>query len=142
MEQANAANTNANGFYQPFGAKPEFNNAYVVPTSSTSTGSNNSSMHSTQSMPDIMLDSSPKKSSNLPFQLNNYIHTQTPPPLIYPSSSANTSTAVQFALSTSMSTPTAAATSAPNPSNGIEKPLEFPSLFSLKPSSADETVRK
>ncbi|CEP16842.1 hypothetical protein [Parasitella parasitica] len=162
-----------NGFYQPLGSKPEFNNAYVVPTSSTSTGSNNSSMHSTQSMPDIMLDSSsPKKAANLPFQINNYsIHTQNPPPpLIYPSSTATATTtngmsssssaaAVQFALSTSVSTPTIAAaavassaaatpctssstTAITTATNGIDKPLEFPALFSLNHSSADETVSK
>ncbi|KAI8644908.1 hypothetical protein BD408DRAFT_362478 [Parasitella parasitica] len=158
------------GFYQPLGNKPEFNNAYVVPTSSTSTGSNNSSMHSSQSMPDIMLDSSsPKKTANLPFQVNNYsIHTQNPPPpLIYPSATATTtgtsglasssSAAVQFALSTSVSTPTLAAaavsssaattpctssstTAITTATNGIDKPLEFPALFSLSHSSADETV--
>ncbi|KAF1801072.1 hypothetical protein V8B55DRAFT_1530031 [Mucor lusitanicus] len=168
----------SNGFYQPLGAKPEFNNAYVVPTSSTSTGSNNSSMHSTQSMPDIMLDSSsPKKTANLPFQINNYIHTQTPPPpLIYPSSTTTTAAAtangnsnplspsaaaVKFALSSSVSTPTTAAaaasstksnvntaaapctsssTTATKSVNGIDKSLEYPALFSLNHSSADETV--
>ncbi|KAI9470017.1 MAG: hypothetical protein EXX96DRAFT_597868 [Benjaminiella poitrasii] len=114
MDQNNANN---NGFYQPLGQKPDFNNSYVVPTSSTSTGSNNSSMHSNQSIPDIMLDSSPKKSGNLPFQINNYIHTQpAPSPLIYPTSTApnkhiSSSAAVQFALSNPASVPTTAASS-------------------------------
>jgi hypothetical protein len=119
-------------------------------------------MHSSQSMPEIMLDSSPKKSSNLPFQINNYIHTQAPPPpLIYPSSSSasninkpsssSSANAVQFALSTSVSTPTAAASTSnqassastvTNRANGIDKPLEFPALFSINHSSADETVSK
>ncbi|CAO3655265.1 unnamed protein product [Mucor hiemalis] len=164
LDQNNSSKNN--GFYQPLGTKPDFN-AYVVPTSSTSTGSNNSSMHSSQSMPDIMLEerqsihTSPKKSSNLPFQINNYIHTQTPPPLIYPSNSTTSSSitnkpvssagnsAVQFtALSSSVSTPTAAsATNSSCTSNntsrtaiGLDKSLDFPALFSLNHSSADETV--
>lgn len=161
LDQNNNSNSNG-GFYQTLGPKSDFNNAYVIPTSSTSTGSNNSSMHSSQSMPEIMLDSSPKKSSNLPFQINNYIHTQTPPPpLIYPSSSSasnnnkpssSSANAVQFALSTSASTPTAAAstsnqasttsTATANRANGIDKPLDFPALFSMNHSSADETVSK
>ncbi|KAI8083823.1 hypothetical protein BDF21DRAFT_416700 [Thamnidium elegans] len=135
----NNSNHNSGFYHQPLGAKPEFN-AYVVPTSSTSTGSNNSSMHSSQSMPDIMLEerqhhlhTSPKKSVNLPF--HNY-HTQTPPPpLIYPSSS--TTTAVQFAaLSSSVSTPT---TCTSNNTSRNDKSLDFPALFSLNHSSADET---
>lgn len=167
LDQNNSSKNN--GFYQPLGTKPTDFNAYVVPTSSTSTGSNNSSMHSSQSMPDIMLEerqsihTSPKKSSNLPFPINNYIHTQTPPPpLIYPSNSTTSSSitnkpvsaagnsAVQFtALSSSVSTPTAA--SATNSSSctsnntsrtaiGLDKSLDFPALFSLNHSSADETV--
>ncbi|KAI8363815.1 hypothetical protein EDC96DRAFT_212166 [Choanephora cucurbitarum] len=167
IDQSNNTKTNGS-FYQPLGQKPDFNNAYVVPTSSTSTGSNNSSMHSSQSMPDIVLDSSPKKSSNLPFQINNYMRTQTPPPpLIYPSNTATSgsnkplsqSTAVQFALSPSISTPTiaGAAVAVNNKNNtttasvqssnphvssttGLEKPLDFPALFSANHSSADETV--
>ncbi|KAI7899462.1 uncharacterized protein BX663DRAFT_441211 [Cokeromyces recurvatus] len=131
MDQSNASN---NGFYQPLGSKPDFNNTYVVPTSSTSTGSNNSSMHSNQSIPDIMLDSSPKKSGNLPFQINNYIHTQ--PPLIYPSSTTApnkhiSSSAVQFAL------PPASATVK---TSTKELDSSFPALFSLNHSSTDETV--
>lgn len=148
---------NTNKFYQPLGTKTDFN-AYVVPTSSTSTGSNNSSMHSSQSMPDIMLETSPKKSTNLPFPINNYIHTQTPPPpLIYPSnsssttkpvpSSTTTNSAVQFAaLSSSVSTPTSANTCTSNNTSrsaiGLDKSLDFPALFSLNHSSADETVSK
>lgn len=138
----NNSNHNSGFYHQPLGAKPDFN-AYVVPTSSTSTGSNNSSMHSSQSMPDIMLEerqhhlhTSPKKSVNLPF--HNY-HTQTPPPpLIYPSSS--TTTAVQFAtLSSSVSTPT---TCTSNNTSRNDKSLDFPALFSLNHSSADETGSK
>lgn len=153
LDQNNTSKNN--GFYQPLGTKASDFNAYVVPTSSTSTGSNNSSMHSSQSMPDIMLDTSPKKSANLPFPINNYIHTQTPPPPLIYSSTSNTTTipataitpGVQFAaLSSSVSTPTSANTCTSNNTSrsaiGLDKSLDFPALFSLNHSSADETVSK
>lgn len=120
--------------------------AYVVPTSSTSTGSNNSSMHSSQSLPDIMLEEKRPTSSTLPFQVNNYIHTQTPP-LIYPSCSANYKLSSQFSVTSSSSTPTNTSSSLINSihrnnnSGGIDNPMEFPPvLFSQTHSSVDEAI--
>ncbi|CAO3675270.1 unnamed protein product [Rhizopus stolonifer] len=103
-------------------------NTYIMPTSSTSTGSNNSSMHSSQSMPDIMLEER-QHTGTLP-TLQNYIHTQSPP-LIYPSSTtaSHHNKPISAFLSSSASTPTT--TSRGN---------HYPALFSQNHSFNDETV--
>ncbi|KAI8989337.1 hypothetical protein BDB01DRAFT_781420 [Pilobolus umbonatus] len=143
-----------NGFYQPFGTKADYHN-YVVPTSSTSTGSNNSSMHSSQSLPDILLEerehrhTSPSPST-LPFQ--NCINTQ-PPPLIYPSYSTTSSsnkalTGAQFSsLTSSSSTPVPSSLMNSmhrhntNHHGGSDNPMDFPPvLFSQNHSSVDEAI--
>jgi hypothetical protein len=128
------ANNNTNqtiGFY-PLNSnsstnKPNDFNTYIMPTSSTSTGSNNSSMHSSQSMPDIMLEER-QHTGTLP-TLQNYIHTQSPP-LLYPSSTASHhNKPISAFLSSSASTPTT-------------RGNHYPALFSQNHSFNDETVRK
>ncbi|KAG0744710.1 hypothetical protein G6F57_000072 [Rhizopus arrhizus] len=126
------ANNNTNqtiGFY-PLNSnsstnKPNDFNTYIMPTSSTSTGSNNSSMHSSQSMPDIMLEER-QHTGTLP-TLQNYIHTQSPP-LLYPSSTASHhNKPISAFLSSSASTPTT-------------RGNHYPALFSQNHSFNDETV--
>ncbi|KAI8877452.1 hypothetical protein K501DRAFT_198199 [Backusella circina FSU 941] len=122
MDQTNST---PNGFYPSLPKSHDFH-SYIVPTSSTSTGSNNSSMHSGQSMNDLLDESRrgespPQKTA---FSSQPPVHTQSP--LIYPTK------AVQFALSPSSSSSTHM--------GGPDKHLEFPALFSQNHSSADETV--
>jgi hypothetical protein len=114
MDQTNST---PNGFYPSLPKSHDFH-AYIVPTSSTSTGSNNSSMHSGQSMTD--LDEHRRESP--PKSAFSSVHTPH-----YPTK------AVQFALSPSSSSST---------HMGPDKHLEFPALFSQNHSSADETVSK
>ncbi|KAI8987276.1 hypothetical protein BDF20DRAFT_849164 [Mycotypha africana] len=143
-EQTSALNGN-NGLYHHHSSlglnKPpaEYSSStYVAPTSSTSTGSNNSSMHSSQSLPDVMLDSSPKQPLNLPFKLNgnnpatsSVVSSQnTASSLMHSSVSSTTSaaahglnkvlspTAMHFGLTASTST----TTSLPTTAAAITKP--------------------
>lgn len=90
-------------------------------------------MHSSQSMPDIVLEERQHTGTLPSFQ--NYIHTQSPP-LIYPSSTtaSHHNKSISAFLSASASTPTTTTAS--------RGQHHYPTLFSQNHSFADETVRK